>query len=118
MTTQRCIEWFADKELQEFIRAECRRHSHREELGADFFSSAWVAISEHKQDDCDLEELKRIAHNAIFKAYRAELRERKLTKELARIYESEEADPRFSAPSGRRRDAGIVLLARDWDDRG
>lgn len=116
MTSERCIELFRDKELTDFIHDEARRHSHRDDLQADFIAAAWVAISECQRDDCDLEELKRIIYNAIRKAYRRELRERKLIKELIQIYENEEADPRLSSPSERRRDAGIVLSARDRYD--
>jgi DNA-directed RNA polymerase specialized sigma24 family protein len=115
MRTERCFELFADKELQAFLRAECHRHSRREELQQEFFAAAWVAISECEDEDCDTDRLQRLAHNAIVKQYRRELRERKLIHELLQTYEAEGADPRLSAPSERRKDAGIVLQPRrNW----
>lgn len=109
MTTQRCIELFHDAELQDYIHAECRRHSHDCELQADFRASAWAAITDKAADDCDLEVLKRLASNAIRSAYKAELRRRKMMRELATLYKLEDyAQPFHDSPSRRRIDAGFI----------
>ncbi len=112
MTMERCHELFRDKDLQEFIRGECRRRTHDEDMQEDLFASAWAWISCNAPDQMDLDTLKEWAEEAIEREYRQELRERNMVDELIRMAEIEEQDVRIGYPWTRRSDAGTIIEPR------
>jgi len=108
MTTARCLQLWRDQELQEFIHGECRRHSHDEQMQADFFAAAWAWISACAPDDMDIDTIMINAEEAIDLAYRAELRERRLTRQLLQICIVDNSEIRDFEAYGHRVDAGRI----------
>jgi hypothetical protein len=109
MTSERCIDLFKDKELQEFIRRQSRRRAHDEQLQADCYTAAWTWISEYAPDDLEMDALKRFAEYAIDHEYRQELRHRRLVGKLLDICIQEDGEIVDFDRYGHRWDAGMVL---------
>jgi hypothetical protein len=116
VNAERCANLFRDDRLREAIWSECRRHSHDEEMQADFFASAWAWISSSAPDDLDVEAVEEFALCAVRLAYRHELANRKLTRTLLEICIVEEAEIVDFEPYAGRADAGTLLRAPNCTD--
>ncbi len=109
MTATRCYQLIHDPDFNGYVWAEARRHTHDEDMQADFYAAAWAWISSSAPEDMDEEALMEFVYDAIHNAYRAELRHRRLTRALLEICIVEDEEVRDFEPYGHRQDAGKII---------